>query len=131
MFSWISWPVLLAELTVGLALLYRFGPSRDPVQWKWISWGSAGVIIFWVIASVLFSLYVGNFAHFDKTYGSLGAVIGFMMWIYLSTVVVLAGGELNSEIEHQTAVDTTVGAPRPLGLRRAAMADSVGAAQAR
>ena len=73
--------------------------------------------------------YVGQFAHYDKTYGSLGAVIGFMMWIYLSTMVVLAGAELNSEIEHQTTVDTTVGKPRPLGLRRARMADTVGAAQ--
>ena len=130
-FGWISWPALLLGLTVGLALLYRFGPSRDPVQWKWISWGSAGVVLFWVVSSALFSLYVGNFAHYDKTYGSLGAVIGFMMWIYLSAVVVLAGAELNSEIEHQTTVDTTVGAPRPMGLRRAAMADTVGAAQAK
>jgi len=130
-FSWIIWPVLVVLLALGLALLYRFGPSRDPVQWKWITWGSAGVVVFWLAASALFSLYVGNFAHYDKTYGSLGAVIGFMMWVYLSTFVVLAGAELNSEIEHQTAVDTTVGAPRPMGLRRATMADTVGAARGR
>jgi membrane protein len=129
MFGWISWPIMLAGLIVGLALLYRFGPSRDPVKWRWISWGSGAVIVFWAIASALFSLYVANFAHYDKTYGSLGAIIGFMMWAYLSTMVVLAGAELNSEIEHQTAVDTTVGAPRPMGLRRARMADTLGAAQ--
>jgi membrane protein len=129
LFSWISWPALLAGLMLGLALLYRFGPSRDPVRWRWISWGSVGVVVFWVIVSALFSLYVDNFGHFNKTYGSLGAVIGFMIWIYLSMLVVLAGAELNSEIEHQTGVDTTVGAPRPMGLRGAAMADSVGAAQ--
>jgi membrane protein len=128
-FGWISWPMLLIGLTLGLALLYRFGPSRDPAQWKWITWGSAGVVIFWVIVSALFSLYVNNFAHYDKTYGPLGAVIGFMMWIYLSAVVVLAGAELNSEIEHQTTVDTTTGAPMPMGLRNAKMADTVGAAQ--
>ena len=128
-FGWLSWPALLVGLTVGLALLYRYGPSRDPVRWRWITWGSAGVIVFWVIASLLFSLYVGNFAHYDKTYGSLGAVIGFMMWIYLSTVVVLAGAELNSETEHQTAVDTTSGAPKPMGLRRAVMADTLGEAK--
>lgn len=128
-FGWISWPALLVMLTLGLALLYRFGPSRDPVQWKWITWGSAGVIVFWLAASALFSAYVGAFAHYDKTYGSLGAVIGFMMWIYLSAVVLLAGAELNSEIEHQTAVDTTVGEPRPMGFRRAKMADTLGAAQ--
>jgi membrane protein len=131
LFGWISWPVLIALLILGLALLYRFGPSRDPVQWKWITWGSAGVIVFWLIASALFSLYVGSFANYDRTYGSLGAVIGFMMWIYLSTIVVLAGAELNAEIEHQTTVDTTTGRPLPMGLRGARMADTVGAAQGR
>ena len=131
LFGWISWPVLLVGLTVGLALLYRFGPSRDPVRWRWISWGSMAVVIFWVIVSALFSLYVDNFGHFDKTYGSLGAVIGFMMWMYLSALVVLAGGELNSEIEHQTEVDTTVGPAKPRGFRGARMADTVGAAQGR
>ncbi|RAK51989.1 YihY/virulence factor BrkB family protein [Phenylobacterium deserti] len=128
-FGWVSWPLLLVGLAVGLALLYRYGPSRDPVRWQWISWGSAGVILFWVVASAAFSLYVANFAHYDDTYGPLGAVIGFMMWTWLSTVVVLAGAELNAEIEHQTARDTTVGPERPLGQRRARMADTVGAAQ--
>lgn len=129
LFGWISWPAITVGLMVGLSLLYRFGPSRDPVQWRWISWGSAGVVAFWLVASALFSIYLQNFAHYDKTYGSLGAAIGVMMWIYLSTILVLAGAELNSEIEHQTTVDTTVGAPRPMGLRRARMADTVGAAQ--
>jgi len=129
-FGWITWPALVAALIVGLALLYRFGPSREPARWKWISWGSAGVVLFWLAASALFSAYVGGFAHYDKTYGSLGAAIGFMMWIYLSMVVVLAGAELNAEMEHQTTVDTTTGTPRPMGFRRARMADTVGAAQA-
>jgi membrane protein len=131
LFGWISWPVLLVGLVFGLALLYRFGPSRDPVQWKWITWGSAGVTIFWIVVSGLFAFYVNHFGSFNKTYGSLGAVIGFMMWMYLSALVVLAGGELNSEIEHQTTVDTTVGRPRPMGVRRATMADTVGARQGR
>jgi membrane protein len=131
LFGWISWPALAVALTLGLALLYRYGPSRDPARWRWISWGSVGVVALWLAASALFSLYVDNFAHYDKTYGSLGAAIGFMTWIYLSSIVVLAGAELNSEIEHQTAVDTTTGAPRPMGLRGARMADTVGAAQAR
>jgi membrane protein len=129
LFGWIAWPTLLAALTIGLALLYRFGPSRDPVQWTWISWGSAAVVLFWLVASTLFSAYLGDFAHYDKAYGSLGAAIGFMMWIYLSAVVVLAGAELNAEIEHQTTVDTTIGPPMPMGLRRATMADTVGRAQ--
>jgi membrane protein len=111
LFGWISWPVLLAGLTVGLALLYRFGPSRDPVRWRWITWGSIAVVIFWMIVSALFSLYVENFGHFNKTYGSLGAVIGFMIWIFLSMLVVLAGAELNAEIERQTAADAADRAP--------------------
>lgn len=130
-FSWISWPLLLAGLVIALAVLYRFGPSRDPVRWRWLTWGSGFAVLLWVIASGLFSLYVGNFAHYDRTYGSLGAVIGFMTWTWISAMVVLMGAELNSEIEHQTTVDTTTGAPEPMGFRRARMADTVGAAQGR
>jgi len=128
-FALLSWPVVILALIVGLALLYRYGPSRDPVQWKWISWGSVGVIVVWLAASALFSIYVSNFANYDKTYGPLGAAIGLMMWVYVSTIVVLAGAELNAEIEHQTTLDTTVGPPKPMGLRHAKMADTVGAAQ--
>jgi membrane protein len=126
-----SWPILLVALGLGLALLYRYGPSRDPARFEWISWGSAAALLLWLGVSALFSLYVGNFAHYGKTYGSLGAVIGFMMWCWLSSLVVLVGAELNSEVEHQTAVDTTVGPRRPMGARDARMADTVGAAQAR
>ncbi len=125
----ISWPLLLLALGVGLALLYRFGPSRDPVKFRWISWGSGAAVILWLIVSAAFTLYVANFGHYNKTYGSLGAAIGFMTWIWLSCMVVLAGAELNAEIEHQTTVDTTEGPPQPMGARRAKMADEVGAAQ--
>ena len=79
--------------------------------------------------SLLFSLYVTNFGHYDKTYGSLGAVIGFMSWIWISTIAVLFGAELNSEIEHQTSVDTTTGSPQPMGQRGAHMADTLGRAR--
>ena len=125
----VSWPILLAAMAVGVALLYRFGPSRDPVRFEWITWGSGAAMVLWLGVSALFSLYVGNFAHYDKTYGSLGAVVGFMMWNWLSNLVILGGAELNSEVEHQTAVDTTAGAPRPMGTRRAKMADTLGAPQ--
>jgi membrane protein len=129
MLGWGRWPVLLVVLTCGLALLYRFGPSRAPMRWKWITWGSACVVIFWLLDSVLFTTYVNSFSRFDRTYGALGAVVGLMMWIYLWMLVVLAGAELNAEIEHQTTVDTTTGAPRPMGFRHAFMADTVGPAQ--
>jgi membrane protein len=125
----ICWPVLVACMAVVLALLYRYGPSRDPVKIRWISWGSAVVILAWLLTSAAFSVYVANFSHYNKTYGALGAAIGFMTWIYLSSMLVLAGAELNAEMEHQTAKDTTVGAAKPLGHRSAKMADSVGAAQ--
>ena len=83
--------------------------------------------IAWLAMSLLFSWYLGNFANYNATYGALGAVVGLMMWMWLSTIVVLVGAELNSEIEHQTAHDTTVGPARPLGGRGAVMADTVGA----
>lgn len=129
LFRWITYPALFVALAVGLALLYRFGPSRDRVRWRWITPGSVAAILLWVVASAAFSIYVANFANYEKTYGSLGAVIGFMMWLYFSAQVVLLGAELNSEIEHQTAKDTTVGPERPLGARGAVMADTVGAPQ--
>ena len=83
----------------------------------------------WLAASALFSFYAANFGNFNETYGSLGAVIGFMTWLWISAIVVLLGAELDDEMEHQTARDTTTGMPEPLGRRGARMADSVGAAQ--
>jgi membrane protein len=122
----VAWPLLFAGLCVALAVLYRYGPSRDRVKWRWLTWGSATAALLWVVASVGFSLYAANFGTYNKTYGALGAVIGFMTWIWISSMVVLLGAELNSEIEHQTARDTTTGAPKPLGARGATMADTVG-----
>lgn len=129
MLNLVSWPILFVGMGLGLALLYRYAASRDPARFQWISWGSVTALVLWLGVSTLFSLYVGNFAHYDKTYGSLGAVVGFMMWNWLTNVIILAGAELNSEIEAQTAVDTTVGKPRPMGLRGARSADTLGAAQ--
>jgi membrane protein len=124
------WPVLLGAIVLVLAVLYRYGPSRDTAQWRWISAGSLVAAVVWVAASMLFSWYVANFGNYNETYGSLGAVIGFMTWMWLSTTVVLVGAELNAEIEHQTVHDTTEGPQKPLGARGARMADSVGAAKA-
>ena len=124
------WPVLLAGVVLGLAVLYRYGPSRDKAEWKWVTPGGVVAAVLWVAGSMLFSWYVSNFGSYNETYGSLGAVIGFMTWIWLSSVVVLLGAEINAEMEHQTATDTTVGARQPLGARGAQMADSIGAAKA-
>jgi membrane protein len=126
----LRWPALLLLVLLGLAILYRFGPSRQQPQWKWISPGSLVAAVLWLAGSGLLSWYLANFANYDQTYGSLGAAIGLMMWMWMSVIVILLGAELNAETEHQTARDTTVGARKPLGARGAAMADTVGAARA-
>jgi membrane protein len=122
----LRWPALFLLVIIGLAVLYRFGPSRTKPQWQWLSVGSIFAAIAWLIASALLSWYLANFANYDATYGSLGAAIGLMMWLWISSLVVLLGAELNSETEHHTARDSAVGAEKPLGARGAAMADTVG-----
>ena len=124
------WPVLVMTMLVGLALLYRFGPSRRSARWRWLSVGSALATLTWLAGSALLSFYLANYANYDATYGSLGAAIGLMMWMWMSTIVVLLGAELNSEIEHQTAADSTEGGDKPLGRRGAKMADTIGEAKA-
>ena len=123
------WPILLIVIGLALAVVYRYGPSRDEPKWRWITWGSAFAAIGWVVVSILFSLYTTHFADYNKTYGSLGAIIAFMFWLWLATTVILLGAEIDAEMEHQTVRDTTEGAPKPLGARGAKMADTVGAAQ--
>ncbi len=120
------WPVLILAVLAALAVLYRFGPSREKPQWRWVTWGSAVATAGWLIFSILFSWYVANFGNYNATYGSLGAVIGFMTWLWLSATIVLIGAELNAEMEHQTASDTTEGDEKPMGARGARMADTVG-----
>src|ERR1700737_2588882 len=122
------WPILFALVTLALAVLYKYGPSRTEPRWRWITWGSVSAAIVWLAPSALFSWYVASFGSYNKTYGSLGAIIGFMTWIWISIIVVLVGAKLNAEREHQTAHDTTPGRPKPPGARGARMADTVGAA---
>jgi membrane protein len=126
--GYLRWPVMFVLLIVGLAVLYRYGPSRRLAKWRWLSVGSVFAAFAWLAASWLFSWYLGNFANYNATYGALGAVVGLMMWMWIATIVVLVGAELNSEIEHQTACDSTIGPAKPLGARGAVMADTVGAA---
>jgi len=124
----LRWLVLLLFTAGAFAIVYRYGPCRARARWRWVTWGGLFSAVLWLGGSLGFSWYVNHVAHFDVTYGSLGAVIGFMMWIWTSVMVVLVGAELNAEIEHQTAIDSTTGAPMPIGARGAAMADSVGLA---
>jgi membrane protein len=129
LFKYGRWPVLLVAVAAGLAVLYRYGPSRSRPKWRWITWGSAFAAVSWIVVSLLFSWYAASFGSYNQTYGSLGAIIGFMTWLWLSVIVVLLGAELDAETEHQTAQDMTTGSPRPMGDRGAHAADTVGAAQ--
>lgn len=120
------WPMLIAILLGGLAILYRYGPSRDQAQWTWVSPGAIFSSLAWLIGSLLFSWYVANFEDYNKTYGAIGAVIGLLTWMWLSASIVLIGAEINSEAERQTDRDTTRGPPMPIGMRGADAADRKG-----
>ena len=124
--NYARWPVLLAVSSLMIAVVYRFGPSREQPQWRWISPGSIFAAVTWIAASLLFSWYTAHFGSYNKTYGSLGAAVGFMTWIWISTMVILIGAKINAELEHQTGADTTAGTPAPRGERGARMADTVG-----
>ncbi|MGQ2903361.1 MAG: YihY/virulence factor BrkB family protein [Neoaquamicrobium sediminum] len=122
---WLRWPVLLSAVALAISAIYRWAPSRAGAKWRWITWGSAAATIVWVATSVLFSWYLENFANYNATYGSLGAVMGLMVWTWISVTILLIGAEINAELEHQTSKDTTTGPARPMGTRGAEMADNV------
>jgi membrane protein len=113
--NYARWPVLLVIVSLMIAVIYRLGPSREQPQWKWISPGCIFAAVAWIAASLLFSWYTSHFGSYNKTYGSLGAAVGFMTWIWISTIVLLIGAKINAELEHQTASDTTPGEPAPAG----------------
>jgi membrane protein len=117
--------VLAALLVAGLAVLYRFAPNRDKPKWSWVSWGSGVATVLWVLASIGFSIYANAFGNYNKTYGALAGVIILMFWLFLTAFVVLVGAELNTEMELQTAKDTTKGPEQPMGERGGHAADHV------
>ena len=112
----------------GVVILYRWGPDRSPAKLRWLTPGAIAASLLWVVASIGFSIYVQNFGSYNETFGSIAGVIVLLMWMWLSAYVVLLGAELNSEIEAQTARDTTTGAREPMGHRGAKKADELGAA---
>jgi membrane protein len=126
----LRWVVLAALLVGALAVLYRFAPNRDEPKWTWVSWGSGIATLLWILASVGFSVYANSFGNYNKTYGALAGVIILMFWLYLTALVVLVGAELNTEMELQTARDTTAGPAKPMGEREAHAADHVAASPA-
>lgn len=127
-FDILRWPALILVGGIALSIVYRYGPSRQHARWRWVSTGSAAASLLWVAASVLFSWYLSTLGHYDRIYGPFAAAAAAMMWLWISAVILLFGAELNAQIEHQTAVDSTTGPPLPPGLRGAAVADNLGAA---
>jgi membrane protein len=107
------WPVLFAAIALVLSLVYRFGPSCNEARWRVITWGSATAAFAWIVASMLFSSYAANFANFNKTYGTLGAVIGFMTWNWIVTIVILVGAEIDAILGRRPG--TPLGQPRKAG----------------
>ncbi len=99
------WAVAAGVVGLGLALVYRYAPDRPDAPWAWITPGSAAATLLWLLASFGFGLYVSNFGNYNATYGSLGGVVVFLTWLYLSAYIVLMGGEMNSELERQQAME--------------------------
>ncbi len=122
---WVRWPVLFATSVGGMTVLYRNGPARRPARVRWTVLGAVVATVIWVAGSILLSTYIQHFIHL-RAYGSLGAVVALMLWMFLTAWSVMLGAELNAEVERQTEIDTTVGAPRPMGERGAHAADTLG-----
>lgn len=120
---WVRWPVIAGLLMAGLAFLYSYGPNRRNAKLRWITPGAVLAVALWLLVSIGFSYYVTSFGSYDKTFGSLGAIVVLLLWLYLSAFVVCIGAELNAELELQTDRDTTVGPRRPKGQRGAFVAD--------
>lgn len=121
-----SWILAALLASTVIAAIYRYGPDRDRPRWRWLTPGSVVATLVWLAMTVLFGVYVQNFGNYNATYGSLGAVVVLLMWLYLSAYVLLMGAELNAEMEHQTAQDSTEGPAQPQGTRGAYVADTVG-----
>jgi membrane protein len=120
--SWISAFVLG---TWGFALIMRYGPDRRPAKWRWLTPGAVIATLLWMTSSFGFSLYVAYVANYGATYGSLSAIVVFLLWLYLTAYGALLGALINAELERQTAADSTEGPDRPLGARGAVLADTV------
>lgn len=121
----LTWIVAAAIASWAFGFVYRYGPDRADARWEWLTVGSIAATLLWLAATVLFGLYVANFANYNATYGSLGAVVVLMMWLWVSAYSILIGAEINAEAERQTGIDSTTGPPRPRGERGATVADTL------
>lgn len=123
----LRWLLLIVGMMLALSVLYRYAPDRNHPRWTWTSPGALLGTLLWVLASTCFALYTANLGKYNETYGSLGTVVVLMLWLFFTVLCVIVGAELNAEMERQTRQDTTTGAPLPLGLRDAEVADTIGA----
>jgi membrane protein len=121
----LRWTLLIVLVVIGLAVIYRVAPDRNRPKYRWVSLGSVVAALLWLLGSVGFSLYVNFFGDYNKTYGAVTGVIVLLLWLFLTCYIVLLGAEINAEAERQTARDTTIGEPRPMGQRGAVVADSL------
>jgi len=121
----LRWVLLVALVVAALAVTYRIAPDRDQPRFSWVTTGSLVATVLWIIGSIAFSLYVNNFGSYNKTYGAIAGVVVLMLWLYLTSYIVLLGAEVNAESERQTRADTTRGASAPMGERGAAAADEL------
>ncbi|ABD54977.1 YihY/virulence factor BrkB family protein [Jannaschia sp. CCS1] len=124
------WVGLIALTIFGLSVLYRYAPSRENAEWKWVSLGAVVGCVVWIVASAGFAFYVANFGSYNESFGTLGGVVVLLMWFWISAFIILLGAELNAELEAQTRRDTTTGPDQPMGSRDAVKADRLGASTA-
>jgi membrane protein len=122
----LRWPLLAVGFLLGIGVLYRVGPDRDAPRWRWVTPGALLAMVIWIAGSLLFSLYAANLGRFQATYGALASIIVLMLWLLLTAFAVIAGAEVNAELERQTRRDSTEGPPRPMGARGAHAADTLG-----
>jgi membrane protein len=120
----LRWVALVVLVLLGLALLYRYAPNRENAKVRWVSAGTVVATVIWVVASAGFSFYVSTFGSYNETYGAIAGVVVLLLWLYLTSFIVLLGAEINAETEHQTVHDTTTGDERPIGSRGAHVADT-------
>lgn len=121
----LRWVIAIGVLFAGVGVLYRFGPNRTAARLPWLSAGAILAVVSWGIVSVGFSYYVSNFGNYNQVYGSIGAVIAMLIWLWITSFLVLFGASINAQIELRTEVDSTVGPSKPVGQRGAVVADQI------
>lgn len=122
----LRWIVATVVLFAGIGLLYHFGPNRRPARMNWLSPGAIFSVVFWVILSVGFSYYVANFGNYNQVYGSIGAVIAMLVWLWISSFIVLFGAALNAQIEMRNETDSSIGPAQPVEQRGDFVTETVG-----